>query len=293
MIYLIVILWHRYKSLGSITQGLKKAFITADKRMTIVLSIVLIVFFGIFIQRYGVNVVKYHSLTPSCDKVLNDKRCASYSPWERNYADEQIKATDQDKLSYSSFVDNWFYGMWFRSYFTLGGTATQFETRGPFILPSISAIVFVVSGLVLFIYYFRRIIKVYSSPVVLLFIALILIYCFALFIDDLLAYLQTAQPVAINGRYLILIYPMLILLLLFGFNEILKKKFNLKVLLFLVAILLSIWGGGALPYILRGRAEWYWPNHYIFDVNNDVKRIIGPITPGYYYPDEFLITQQY
>src|SRR6185312_83266 len=40
---------------------------------------------GLFAERYGINMVKYHTPNPDCAQVLSVSSCLQYSPWARDY----------------------------------------------------------------------------------------------------------------------------------------------------------------------------------------------------------------
>jgi len=50
----------------------------------------LIISTGMFIQRDGVNVIKYHTVDPDCATVLNVNECKSYSAWDYNYTNHKL-----------------------------------------------------------------------------------------------------------------------------------------------------------------------------------------------------------
>jgi hypothetical protein len=49
-----------------------------------------------------------------------------------------------------------------------------------------------------------------------------------------------------------------------------------------------IWGGGVLTFVLRSNDYWYWNSSAVRSLNYNVRSKIGPITPGYSSPVEFL-----
>jgi hypothetical protein len=73
-------------------------------------------------------------------------------------------------------------------------------------------------------------------------------------------------------------------------NELIKKKQALRLVIAAVAILCFAWGGGTLTFILRSDDGWYWPSPAARTANHAVQRVLGPITPGYYYKTQFLRT---
>jgi hypothetical protein len=48
-------------------------------------SSLVIVSCGLWIQRYGINVIRFHTPHPQCNAVLSVQQCMSYAPWARNY----------------------------------------------------------------------------------------------------------------------------------------------------------------------------------------------------------------
>ena len=291
VIYIMVRALQCLGGFGSLWLAFKKGFVRISRRSFVALGLTFIVIMTLFIQRYGVNLIKYHKPVPDCSQVLTIKQCSNYGPWIRDYTNKQIKDNDNIATSAIDYIGDWFYGMWFRSYFAVDGPATQFQTRGPLLIPSISVIIFSVGGVIALIFTVRRIFKAYNAPVLWFFISATLIYLAALFIDDYVAYVHTAVPVAINGRYLFPVLPIVLLIFALAYNELLRKRHTLKVVLACVIIIATIWGGGALTYILRSNDAWYWNAQPVYDINHAVQHVVGPITPGYTSPTEFLRSQ--
>ncbi len=242
---------------------------------------------GLFIERYGINMVRYHTPIPDCSKVLSVKACSQYGPWIRDY-NSSLNSVDEEHNP-AVFAADWFYGMWLRSFFAVDGPATDFQTRGPFIVPGISAIVFAGVSVVLAAAYGRCILRRFNAPVLRLLAAVVALYIVALWLDGYRAYVHAGRPVAINGRYLIPIFLPVFLIGALAVGEFCKRyPQNLKLFIGGIALLTMLWGGGVLTYILRSNDAWYWHNQAVYDANHAVQHIIGPITPGYSSPTEFM-----
>ena len=110
----------------------------------------------------------------------------------------------------------------------------------------------------------------------------------ALWADEYRSFLQTGQAVAINGRYLLPIMPMTLIILALGMDTALRLKLRTKVIMASIAVACMLWGGGTLTYILRSNDAWYWPSTPLKDANHVIQKTLGPITPGYYHPGEFM-----
>lgn len=286
--YVLLNLWKAYPG-KKLWSGLGRAVAALPKRTLWLPAGVLVVLMILFGQRYAVNLVRYHKPVPDCSDVLTVRQCNQYGPWRRDYAYAQDKdsETSDSPLVFSA---DWFYGMWFRTFFAVDGPATIFETRGPLPIPAIGAIAFTSLSAVAAIVSYRRLFKKYDRSVLLLFLAVMGFYVVVLWLDEYRSFLQTGQPVAINGRYLIPLFPMLMIWCALGANEILGQRYRLKLLLAAGAMVCLLWGGGALTYILRSNDAWYWPSPAVRGANHAVQNLVGPLTPGYRHPTEFMGT---
>jgi hypothetical protein len=266
--------------------GLANSWYVVDGWLRVALLLALVLAAGLFAERYAVNLVRYHNPVPDCSKVLSVKQCSDYGPWIRNY-NYSINKIDEahNPLVFSG---DWLYGMWLRLFFAVDGPATDYQTRGPLPVPGISAIVFAAIAVIATMASYRKLLKIYNTPLLALFVSVGGFYGATLWLDNYRAFLQTGQPVAINGRYLL---PVLLPMLLIGavaVAEVLKRRQTAKLLVSGLAILCLVWGGGTMTYILRSNDQWYWPNQTVHNMNQWVRNVAGPITPGYGRPTEFL-----
>lgn len=247
---------------------------------------VLLLLSCLFAERYGLNIIRYHEPVPDCAKVLTVEQCSAYGPWVRNYIIKNNKtAAHHSSLSYAG---DWFSGMWFRTYFAVDGPTTQFETRGPLVIPAISGIVFALFALFAVVLKWRVIWRVYNRPVLLLFALTSGIYVLLLWLDGYRSFIELGDTVAINGRYLLPISLMLFTFGGLGIVELLKTKHSLKVTVGCLAVLCLLWGGGSMTYVLRSRDAWYWDNAVIRHTNYTVRTTAGPLVPGYRNPTQFM-----
>lgn len=252
------------------------------------LAVLLVISLGLFVQRYGVNVLRYHKPVPDCSKVLSVKKCSAYPPWNRDYYLSQIRHDAGGTDSPLTFTADWFYGMWLRTFFAVDGPASNFSTRGPLILPGIGAVVFASTAALATMVCGRRLLRRYDRSVLWFMAATVAVYAAILWQDEYHSFIQTGQAVAVNGRYLLPVMPLILLLLALGVNELLKARQVAKLAFASVVIICLIWGGGALTYILRSNDSWYWHNQAVYDANHAVQQTLGPVTPGYYNPIEFM-----
>jgi hypothetical protein len=252
------------------------------------LVVALILSAGLFVERYGVNLVRYHEPVPDCSKVLTVKQCSAFGAWVRDYDYEA--ANVHGPRSPVSFTREWLYGMWLRTFFAVGGSGTDFETRGPLLVPSLGVIILAGASVLAVPAAARRLLKRYNAPVLWLFFMAAASYIGILWLDEYKAFLHTGHPVAINGRYLLPVLLPVLLIAAAAVNELIKQKQALRLVIASAAILCFAWGGGTLTFILRSDDAWYWPSPAARTANHAVQRVLGPVTPGYIYKTQFLRT---
>jgi uncharacterized membrane protein len=241
----------------------------------------------LFAERYVINTVRYHTPVPDCSKILTVKQCSAYGPWIRDYYLNTHKDGSESKNPFE-FSGDWFYGMWLRTFFSVDGPATDFQTRGPLVLPAISAIVLAVGAVLASVWAWRRLLKRYEAPVLWLFLVVSGVYIVILWLDEYRAFLRTGQSVAINGRYLLPVDLLLFVIGALALNQLLRRWPVAKTTLFGLALICFIWGGGGLTYKLRSSDSWYWPNSPLKGANHAIQRDVGPLVPGYRNSTEFM-----
>lgn len=288
---LLATVTHYRWSLKQLGGDLRQAVKNLPVKTAALLAVGLLVLSGLFLERYGVNMVRYHTPVPDCGQVLDVEACSEYGPWGRDYQYSLTKnAQDSPPGLAQPFVytADWFYGMWLRTFFAVAGPDLHFQTRGPFVVPAISAIGFVSAAAVLFAVSLKRIRRHYNMDAVGLFLAVSAFYTAVLWLDQFQRYLQTGRPVAVNGRYLLPVTLLILILGAIGLNEALRGYLKLKVVTAAIVVGCLLCGGGALTYILRSNDAWYWPVQPVHDVNYTVKKTLGPLVPGYTRPTQFL-----
>lgn len=286
--YLLFKLWRtfgwRWRQLGTAIRG---GWRLQSPGWKIGLVAAFVICFGLFFERYGVNMLRYHTPVPDCGQVLSVQQCSEYGPWIRDYNLENANTTDVGgPLGY---LDDWLYGMWLRLFFAVDGPTTFFQTKGPLTLPGLSAIAFGTSTILVIAVQARNVYRRYDRSVLQLFGAVTICYIGVLYLDGFQRYSQTGQPVAINGRYLL---PVLLMILVVGslaWVELLRKRPQLKLAVFAPALICMLWGGGALTYVLRSNDAWYWPDAPVVKpLTHSVQRVLGPVVPGYDHPTQYL-----
>ncbi|HUS26694.1 MAG TPA: hypothetical protein VMY99_05090 [Nevskiaceae bacterium] len=259
-------LWHAlWRGVGVLSRPIKIGLVVA-----LALSA------GLFVQRYGINMVTFHSPVPDCGDVLSMDHCSAYGPWIRNYNYALIKDDAAFTHNPIYYLGMWLYWLWYRLFFAISGPNNAYTNYPPLPWPAWTFVTIAVAGLVTAVWWGRRALR--NSTYLQLFLLIVVLYVGALFAEDYSQYLQTGQPVAINGRYLLPV--MLLATALIGklFGLALKGALRAKAALAACAIILFLQGGGVFTFIARSDASWYWPNTTVIRVNNAARHLLSPFT---------------
>ncbi len=262
-----------FKKLSIFFKSLSDSFVKTNLILKIVFIVFILISLGSFAQRDGYNLVKYHSVSPSCSQVLSNKACSSYSVWKANFDRHQLvikgKATPSTNIIF--YLGQWSYWMWYRLFFAINGPKQEFKNYPPLPLPSAIGAILGIYGIFILVKYFKKILKDDDYAQLLFLISLI--YIVALIVQGYITYKYTAVLENMNGRYLI---PMLILLLgliLKGSYYLFKSKPFLKTILSLIVLVLFLQGGGALTYIIRSDSTWYIHSKKVTRITKIAKKI--------------------
>jgi len=286
--FVMVRAWQSRRSAPKLWRGLAVSWRALGGWLRLGLVVALILSAGLFGERYGINLIRYHEPVPACSKVLSVKQCRAFGAWVRDY-DYEV-ANVHGPRSPVAFTREWLYGMWLRTLFAVGGPGSDYETRGPLLIPSVAIIVLASVSLLAVPAAAYRLLKRYNAPVLWLLAIAAAGYIGVLWLDEYKSFLHTGHPVAINGRYLLPVLLPVLLVAAAAMNELNRKKQALKLALASAAVLCFVWGGGTLTFILRSDDAWYWPSPAVRTANHAVQRVLGPITPGYDQKTQFLRT---
>lgn len=269
VVALLVYAWWQFRGSRKLfLSRMRKSWRGFSRRALIVGVLLVVIGGGLFMQRYGVNMVKYGHPVPACDAVLGEERCTAYGPWNRNHLLAQTKGdVNENPVRYAGV---WLHAMWTRMFFAVNGPASLYATRPALPVPAGTAIVL---GLGLFAAVFGARQRIWRRPVLLYFAGFIAVYVALLWLEDYSQFVETGQPVAINGRYLL---PILLpLAAVFGaaVSYVLRQRPNLKAYLAAGVLVLFLHGGGVFTFISRSDVTWNWPSNAVVKVNDAARRL--------------------
>lgn len=257
-----LVLFTRYKLSQPLNKQLKR-FIKGTNALSkhTKTALVTLGVLGIFFSaHYITNFASYGTPLPKCNDVFTEQECAAYGPWNRNQ--ELTKNLDpafQPKPLPLYVTTFWLPDMAERLTFAVAGKTNGFQTKQPFSLVLNGYIVLTLLG-VLFLGY-QVLIKRRVSVLLLLTTVLSVLYCGILIYQLYGSYSRTGVPVAINGRYLLPLLP-LIGAVLIQATAISLTHIPTRIKSLLIAIVLvffAVAGAGWATYIISAEAHWLWP----------------------------------
>lgn len=211
--FLLLLGWHlkhnKIKGInGQLRASLKNDWKrVASRRLIIFLSLLVIVFAGLFLERYGQNYVRYGKVTPNCDQVHSVNECMQNSIYRRNTGQRKefiaAKKAGTTKLDHLGiFTKNWLVLIYERTYFYRGHQTIISNN-----LSKKVGFVSVILIVLLLLYNFLTARNISSISVALL--VLTIVYILLVFLYNLNTYRFYGYPFAIQGRYLLPVVPFL------------------------------------------------------------------------------------
>jgi hypothetical protein len=288
----VIAMWRTRKK----QQNLRVALMKLPRLSLIVLSVLLVITLGLFAERYGINTLHYGTPIPECDQVLSVAECQSYSPWVRNY-EFILTQPHVSLIRVVPYIGTWVHQQLRELVFTLTSRFIP-DSKGQVVyfappelpIPYIMAWITFLIGIISLKFGFR---KLWRRPDIRLIMIICGVYVIVLWLQNFLDYKHLGQPVAIHGRYLLPIMPLLLLLWLESIKLVfgsVRHKFNLTHLkphliqswaLTAFVIIFMIQGGGVLAYIVLSRSDWFWPQSNISkSLNYHARRVLNPVVIG-------------
>jgi hypothetical protein len=272
-----------YKTFGfrpkQLAAALRSGMYTGPRWRLVVAIVFFALSFGLFAERYGVNTLRYHTPTPECNQVMSLERCQAYAPFARNHAyavgNYDLPAS---KIAQYPF-QNWIRGMLRSLFFAVSSKENGYRAGEPLPAAYVLAYVVMVGGWLLVIVRTRWLWRQnYANQ---LFIVVAGVYVAVLFTQNFTDFLNLAVPVAIQGRYLVPILPLFLILVTQAAASLLRR-YDPRVAVGSMAVLavLVVQSGGMLPFLVRSDDNWLWNAPVVREVNSTAREIVRPFIVG-------------
>lgn len=259
-----------------------------SKATIVILGLVLVVSFGFFAERYGVNVVTYRAIEPKCDKLHPVEDCAQYTVWRRDnkwkQQNDELSKPRNDPLTYTAtyWVPHIFGDFSVVAAFVYDEDkpleirylpTTMQASAGTPILRYGSWLIF--AGATIAIIVTRKYLWNRYKKLIIMTGLIVGVYGVSLWVRNYTDYLHIGTPTAAQGRYFI---PLLIPILTIAGLAYAKllQRIRYKLIFIIIIILMLLQGGGVATYILYSNSAWYWPDNRksITATNQVVKQVL-------------------
>jgi hypothetical protein len=264
LLWIVVLIYANTTRFKHSVHSQLRSFLKATNALSAKIKLGLIVcgalglFFG---AHYVTNIVSYGSPIPPCDQVFDENLCTAYGPWNRDNNYVKNRNTSFKPMSLPAYmVVEWLPGMTNRLTFALAGKTNGFQTKLPLPITLIVFVAVAIIGLLALIWQLTR--RPSKTPYFVWFSVLLCVCYVGVLISQLYGeYVKTAQPAAINGRYLLPLLPMLGASMIYAIASMVWNipRTTQLLVVFAVLLLLLIGGGGVETYILQSEPKWFWP----------------------------------
>lgn len=239
------------------------------------LIVLLILGLGLFVERYGINMIKYHTPVPDCGQILSESSCKQYGPWGRDLRLKQRRLTPTPQWKISDYNRIWVNTTMHEFFFAIDHNYTP---KPPLAVLYKFANIMVRLGLILSLVFIWKWFKNYR----LRFFAILFVsYVAVVWADNFSKFYSVHWPVAIHGRYLLPLLPLALVVIGYSLKYLLdfvpRFKLHAKLSMAIMGMLFMAYGGGALTYIIRSDSTWYWQNNIVIKANTTVKKILEPV----------------
>ena len=240
----------------------------------------------LFMERFGINLLRYRKVDVGCSTVQTEEVCKNYSPWLRN---SMARKNPSDKRLYgnpASFTQHWSATMMAGLYPVFAQIphepGSRIDPYGDYtFMPRLTvlltmAYLFLTAGIVSFVLQYRR---VRNKELLKFMVTISAVLVSVLFFFNYKTYLSLTRAYGVQVRYL---YPMMlpmVLIFAFSINHAVKQVWVKKGAV-LALLCIYIWCGGIVGWIIRSETNWYWPNQTVITVNQRAQKVLQRIVPN-------------
>ena len=272
--------WHlRSLNWQEATSKLRDGWRGLSKSLQILLPLIFLISGVLAFERYGVNLIQYNALVPACDDVISFEECMEFGPFARGQA--YRADTDPDfSPSRIEHTQTWFGGMWYRTLFMINGNVPEdtYQNYPPLPIMAVGFSAIFLLGTFAIVRYWRLLFA--GKPFNIMLLATTLFYSGILIQRNYDSYAEVGRTAALNGRYLLLVFPLLIILMSLGVSMLFGDRLKLKVAAVGVSFVLLLQGGGLISFVVQSSDTWYWPEPTVQYINEATQSAIKPLIYG-------------
>lgn len=246
---------------------------TIRVKKLVFLGLIIVGLVTLFVLRYGVSMIEYHTPIPSCDKVLSDERCESsyvYKMGKETVATRNIRTA----VTPENYTYQWLNTITNQFVMTSNSTKTgavEYGVSLPVISLLITTAVYVCIAYILLAWHGLN-----KKPMWYFLLATVLSVIVATYLFNIMTYYSAHEDLNVQTRYLLSIIPVFLVLSITSIDNVIKKRW-IKLCGLIIVLILSTQGGGIIEHILSSNDGWFWDNSLIDSANDDARNILRPI----------------
>lgn len=265
-LFLVYDLYKKHKT--KLPSRIKVSFLELHRWIRVALVAGLLLAGFLFIERLGINFIAYQNQSASCVEVKSKERCFKSEIVERNITNSEARQAKGEDFQPTNIYN---YGLTLWAPHMIRHQASPNST-----LPVMGLLyyTFGLLGIGLALLYLREFVRNKSY---LLFAIIAGFYALAVLIDNYTAYLSQGVPVAMNGRYLFPILPIIMLFVGLALIKLLGRNKTVLVLVVTALFVAMTQGGGIVTYILDDYESVYWNNNTTTQLNRQAEEILLPL----------------
>lgn len=289
VLFVLIVLWRKYRS------KLPTELLIQTKnipKITIVFSLLFLLFgIGLFIERYGTNIVQYHTIEPKCDRIHSDESCIQYTVWRRDttWRQENLESgkrrNNPAEYTYKSWVPDVYTDFTGVAAFTYDDdnqalqirylpTAIKWSPGTP--IMRIASWFVLVLAIIALVFSWK---KLPNRKLRYLTMGTLGVFVVSMWVRNYTDYMYIGTVTATQGRYFIPILIPIFAVVGLAFRYYLRQaKYQALFLLLCLGVFLQ--GGGAMNYILYSSPQWYWKDgrQTISAINESANRVLRLFT---------------
>lgn len=233
----------------------------------------------LFLQRYGLNTVRYGTPLPDCGTAISESRCKAYAPYGRNIAYKEAGYASSVKANDVAYYPiRWSAKMMRSLFFAVAPREAGYKPGNPLPIAKTAGNIIAWSIVVLIVLGLPWLLRNATTRLLLL---ASIGYIGALFARNFSEFVSLGVPVAINGRYILYLLPVLAALAYLATKHLVAKLGTKSATVWvggccaaLILGVLMVFGGGFLPFVIRSGDEWMWPS--AVEVTREFRSLLWP-----------------
>jgi hypothetical protein len=269
----------------SLLNELRKSMATSSKTAFFAMVLFFLVITGLFIERHGINALRYGQIKVDCAKVQPVEVCEQYSPWRRNQLAIREKFATENLFSNPvSYSMHWVTKI-MRAYNAILANIAPLDISipdpyGHYVFKSLLPLPVTMTYAVFVFGIVAALIKIkeiWQQPFLRLSIIAFVALAGALWIFNYTFYLKYGRAYAIQARYLLPLTIPVFAVFVFAWSTLLHNRLLIKQILTVGIVVLLIYSGGAVGWILRSEPDWYLPNDVALQANEAAKSVLEKV----------------